>query len=45
MSFVKFVVWFIVGLVGTVALQMMFKNPFVLGVIAGFIMGVLGAKD
>lgn len=45
MSFVRFVVWFVVGLVGTAFISSMFKNPFIVGLMVGLLVGVLGAKD
>ena len=43
--FLKFVSWFIGGLILIMVVQIFFNNPFVTGFIAGGIMGVLGAKS
>lgn len=45
MSLWKFLGWFIVGLVGTWFLINAIKNSFIVGLIIGLIIGVLGAKD
>jgi len=45
MSFMKFVMWFIGGLMLIAAVDTFLKNTFITAFIAATIMGVLGAKD
>lgn len=45
MGLIKFILWSIVGIAGTTFLITIVKNPLVVGVIVGLIIGVLGAKD
>lgn len=45
MSLFKFVIWFVLGLVGTAFLVSIVKNAFIVGFIVGLIIGILGAKD
>lgn len=46
MSFWTFVVFFIVGLVGdTFLVSVMGGHPFLIGLINGLLIGILGAKD
>lgn len=45
MGFVKFVMWFIVGLIGVLALETFIDNSFVTAFVVAAIVGILGAKD
>ena len=45
MTMIKFLVWFILGLIITTALVSLIKNPFIIGVIVAFVLGFLGARD
>lgn len=44
MSLWKFIAWFIAGLAGVTYLSSTL-NPLMTGLIAGFVIGFLGAKD
>jgi len=42
--FIKFVSWFIGGLILLMVVQIFFNNPFVTGFVGGALMGILAAK-
>lgn len=45
MSLFKFIGFFIVGLIANVFIVSTIRNPFLIGIIDGLIIGILGAKD
>lgn len=46
MGMVGFVVWFIMGLVGTFTLNVIFdSNPFIPAFLVGLTLGIMGARD
>lgn len=45
MGMIGFIVWFCTGLIGTMLLQIMFKNAFIVSFIVAMLLGFLGAKE
>lgn len=45
MNFIKFLAWFIGGLVGTMFLLSMINNNFIVSLFVACVLGFLGAKD
>lgn len=45
MNFIKFLFWFIGGLVGVMLLRNLVSNPFIFSLFIALVLGYLGAKE